>query len=130
MPVSAIPANLAKIGDLVLTILVEFMNGFFLYALIFVFIMGAIVEKSKIFGGGAAGKKSQEKKIGQLFGLAIAVLMARMYPLKVWASGWTLPILVGTIVGVIAYAALEKFLGEPPVGAGGAAAGAGGRPVP
>lgn len=118
MPVSALPANLAKIGDLVLTILIEFMGGFFLYALIFMFLMGAIVEKSKVFGGdgGASKKKTQEKKVGQLFGLVIAVLMARMYPLKVWASGWIFIVIVGTIGGIVIYAMLEKFLGDAPAG--------------
>lgn len=119
MPVSALPANLAKIGDLVLTILIEFMGGFFLYALIFVFLIGEIVEKSKIFGAATAGKKSPNKKVGQLFGLAIAILMARMYPLKVWASGWIFIIVVGTIGGVVVYAMLEKFLGDDSASSGG-----------
>lgn len=115
MPGPVLPANLTRIGELVLTILIDFMNGFFIYALVFMILMGAIVKKSKIFGadaGPTGKKKTMEEKVGQLFGLAIAVLMARMYPLKTWASGWILPLLVGTIFAVVAYATLEKFLGD------------------
>lgn len=114
----ALPSSWTRISELAFGVLLDFMNGLFVYAIVFIPLFGAVAKKANVFGGGAhaegttAPRKTYDERIGQLFGLAIAILVAREWPIRELIGGWVLPLFIGAWVGLLTWSFIDKYVEE------------------